>query len=262
MTPGDHAEPAARRPLTPHDLSCLEQLPDAALSPDGRRLAYVRMRPRRTAAFHKHDFLSGGDRCDVWLVDTAGGAPENLTRGAEDGSGHWAPRWSPDGKRLALLSTRGADVQAWVCDVGSQTLHRLCARAVDLGFHSSPMLWVSDEEILLATLPEDERSGWMTVEIRAAEIAMREWTKAWKGLESTASVLDSGTAEPFDQRPQGALMLVDAATGVERTVMSGLFRDLRLAPDGRHVAFFRQVDLRRPHADGKLQRLGERVARL
>ena len=222
----------------------------------------MRKRPRRTAAFHKHDFLSGGDRCDVWIVDVAGGAPQNLTGGAADGSGHWAPSWSPDGKRLALLSTRGGNVCAWVCDVGSRTLQRLCERAVQLWSHSSPMLWVSNDEILLATLPEGERPGRMTIEIGAAEIAMREWPKAWKGLEPTASALDSGATKPFEERPQGALVLVDAATGIERTVMRGLFGDLRIAPDGRHVAFLRQVDVRRPHPDVKFERLDGRVSRL
>ncbi len=252
----------AQRPLTPHDLSGLEGLSAAALSPDGRRLAYVRTRPRRTATFHKYDLLWGGDRGDVWIVDAAGGAPQNLTRGADDGSGHWAPSWSPDAKRLALLSTRGGNVCAWVCDIGSRELHRLCARAVDLRTHSSPMLWMSNQEILLATLPEGERPGRMDIEIRAAQIAMREWPKAWKGLEPTASALDSGTTQPFDERPQGALVLVNAATRLKRTVMRGLFRDLRIAPDGRHVAFFRKVDVRRPTADGTLERVPGEVTRL
>jgi dipeptidyl aminopeptidase/acylaminoacyl peptidase len=252
----------AQRRLTPHDLSCLEELPEAALSPDGRWLAFVRKRPRRTTTFHKHDFLSGGDRCDVWIVDAAGGAPQNLTRGAEDGSGHWAPCWSPDGRRLALLSTRGGNVHAWVCDIASRTLHRLCARGVDLRSRGAPMIWVSDDEILLAGLPEGQRPGRMTDEIRAAQIAMREWPKAWRGLRSTASALDSGKAERFGERPQGALVLLDTATGMERIVMRGLFGDLRIAPDGRHVAFFRQVGVRRPHGDRRLDRPGGRVARL
>lgn len=175
----------------------------------------------------------------------AGGTPQNLTRGAEDGSGHWAPIWSPDSKRLALLSTRSGNVRAWVCDASARTLHRLCERGVDLGSHAAPMGWVSDHEILIATLPEGERPGRMTVEIAAAQIAMREWPKAWRGLEPTASVLESGVAQRFEVRPQGALVLADATAGTARTAMRGLFRDLRIAPDRRHVAFFRQVDVRR-----------------
>ncbi len=95
------------RRLTVDDLLKLEEVGEVALSPDGRWLAYVLKRPRSTARFHKYDFLAGGDRGDVWLVDSSGGAPENLTRGAEDGSGYWAPCWSPDSERLAMLSTKG-----------------------------------------------------------------------------------------------------------------------------------------------------------
>ncbi len=251
-----------RRALTPDDLSGLEALYAATLSPDGNWLAYVHERPRRTATFHKRDLLFGADRGDVWIVEAAGGAPQNLTCGSDDGSGHWAPSWSPDSRRLALLSTRGGNVCAWVCDVGSRDVHRLCARAVDLRAHASPMLWVADDEILLATLPEGERPGALDMEIRAAEIAMREWPKAWRGLEPTASALDSGAVEPFDDRPQGALVLVNAGTGMQRIVMHGLFRDLRLAPDGRHVAFFRVIDKRRPHTGVKLDRMPGEVVRL
>jgi dipeptidyl aminopeptidase/acylaminoacyl peptidase len=252
----------SRRPLTPHDLANLEELPAAVLSPDGRQIAYVRKRPRRTATFHKYDYLTGGDRCDVWLVDAAGGAPHNLTRGAEDGSGHWAPIWSADSRRLALLSTRGGNLCALVCDVRSGALRRVCDRGLYFASHRSPMLWVSNEAILLITLPAGERPGRMNIEIRAAEIATREWPKAWRGREPTVSVLDSGVATPFHERPQGSLVLVNVASGEERLVTRGAFRDLRIAPDGRHVAFFRQVDVRRPRADVGLDRLDPRIARL
>ena len=251
---------SAPRRLTPHDLQCLEELPEATLSPDGRRLAYVRTRARRTAGFHKYDFLPGGNRGDVWIADVAGaGPPQNVTCGADDDSGHWGPAWSPDAKRLALLSTRGGNVHAWVYDIGAETLHRLCARALDIGSHGPAMVWVSDDELLLASLPDGQRPDRMTVEFRAAQIAMREWPKAWNGVEPTASVLDSGTAAPFADRPRGGLVLVDAATGAERTVMAGLFGDLRSAPDGRHVAFFRQIGVRRPRGEATVDRAGQKV---
>jgi len=251
----------AQRPLTPYDLLCLEELPGSALSPDGRLLAYVHTRARQSAPSQTYDIRSRGDRCDVWVADVAGGAPQDLTRGVDDGSGHWAPIWSPDSNRLALLSTRGANVHAWVCELGTRTLRRLSARGVDLGFHGASMLWVSDDQILIATMPEGRRQSRMTDEMQGAQAAMREWPKAWRGLEPTASVLDSGAARPFGERPQGALVLVDVATGTERIVMEGLFGDLRIAPDRRHVAFFRQVDVRRP-SEGKLDRPGAAVARL
>ncbi|MDQ6778407.1 MAG: hypothetical protein M3071_19795, partial [Actinomycetota bacterium] len=248
--------------LTVDDLLRLEDLGGVALSPDGRWLAFVRQRPRLTAAFHKYDFLFGGDRGDVWLVDTSVGAPQNMTRGADEGAGYWAPRWSPDSERLAMLSTKGGNVHLWGCEIRSGMLVQLSARAVDLDARGAPYVWVSDHGVLIATLPEGERPVGMVIEVQAAESAMREWPKAWAGRDSTASVLDSGTHPPFDERPQGELLLVDVISGRERSVMRGFFRDLRIAPDRRHIAFLRQVDVVRPDAGRRLEHAGQEIHQL
>ncbi len=246
----------AGRPLTPDDLLSLEELGAAVLSPDGRWLAYVLKRPRSTVSFHKHDFLDGGDRADVWLVEVdGGGEPQNLTQGAGDGSGHWAPCWSPDSERLSMLSTRGDNVHPWTCEISSSAVTRLSARAVDLEWTSTHSAWVSGHKLLIATLPEGERPQQMTVEVQAAQAAIRAWPQAWEGRVCTGSVLDSGVVEAFDKRPQGALVLVDIATGEEQIVMRGRFRGLRLAPGGDHVAFFRQIDVTRPLPGRRLERV-------
>lgn len=229
------------------------------LSPDGCWLAYVLKRPRATSSFHKYDFLNGGDRGDVWLVEAAGGAPWNLTRGEADGCGYWAPSWSPDGKRLAMLSTRGGNVHLWGCEIASGMIERLCERPVDLDWTAAPSIWVSERTLLLATLAEGERPLRMAAEVQAAEAAMREWPKAWKGEEPTGSALDSGLAPPFSERPQGELQLLDVVSGRARSLMRGFFRELRLAPDGRHVSFLRQVDVIRPAQGRKLEPARERV---
>lgn len=78
------------RRVTPDGLLAREDLGEVALSPDGRWLAYVVKRPRSMATFHKYDFLDGGDRGDVWLVEISGGVAQNLTGGASDGCGYWA----------------------------------------------------------------------------------------------------------------------------------------------------------------------------
>jgi len=242
------------RPLTPDDLLRREEVGEVALSPDGRWLAFVVRRPRLTASFHKYDFLAGGDRSDVWAVDTAGGEPRCMTTGAEDGWGYWAPDFSPGGSHLAMLSTRGGNVRLWVLELAAETLTCASERGVDLGFPDRSHLWISDERLLIATLPEGERPVRMTIEVQAGEAAMREWPKAWKGEEATASVLESGVHAPFGDRPQGELVIFDASSGERQTVLTGLFRDLRSSPDGSHVAFARQVDVVRPHPDRPLSR--------
>ncbi|EOD65413.1 TolB family protein, partial [Amycolatopsis vancoresmycina] len=66
------------------DLYAFEFPEQLAISPDGRRIAYV----LRTA-----DRAQDEDTRSLWLVGTEDGEPRRLTRGPAD----LAPAWSPDG---------------------------------------------------------------------------------------------------------------------------------------------------------------------
>jgi dipeptidyl aminopeptidase/acylaminoacyl peptidase len=117
---------AERRPMTVEDLFTIEQLGEIAASPDGEWLAVVVKRARTTREVYKRDYLWENDHADVWLVPRRAGRPRNLTEGVMDKSGWWSPVWSPDGSRIALLSTRGGDnVRLWVWERATGTLRRL-----------------------------------------------------------------------------------------------------------------------------------------
>src|SRR5258708_5226798 len=116
------AQPARQtRSFTVDDLLSLEQIrpastgwkpfPPIAISPEGLQAAIVVQRKRNPGDQYAWAGLGSVERADVWLVSTKGGPATNLTHGESDASGFWAPRWSRDGKQLAMLSTRGA---AWV----------------------------------------------------------------------------------------------------------------------------------------------------
>ncbi len=234
---------AQQRAMTVDDVLRLEELGDVAFSPDGAWLAYV-VKRAKTVTYHKWDFLWGNDRADIWLVPSSGGAPKNLTNGASEGSGFWLPSWSPDGARLAMLSTRGGNVRLWVWEKSSGRLKPLTERGVDTwDLGDKGPVWVSDHELFCPVLPEGERPLSMTIEIAAGEKAMREWPKAWKGDETTVGVLESGVPVDVSKRPQSQLVWIDAATGVQRVAAAAAsFRDLRLSPDKRHLAFLAQSE--------------------
>ena len=84
----------ARRPFEPLDITRIRWIADPHISPDGRRVAFV----VTTLSEDRDEYLSS-----VWMVDTGSGEPRQFTNGPKRDT---APRWSPDGTRLAFLSER------------------------------------------------------------------------------------------------------------------------------------------------------------
>src|ERR1700719_3451512 len=74
----------------PLDVFDLQWASDPQVSPDGRSIAYVRM---------NFDIKTDRPRGVIWLVGADGKHPRPLSGAATSN----APRWSPDGTRLAYL---------------------------------------------------------------------------------------------------------------------------------------------------------------
>jgi dipeptidyl aminopeptidase/acylaminoacyl peptidase len=86
---------AQTRPISYDDYYRIERAGEVALSPDGRRVAFVRSRVLEE---------ENRTHSEIWLVDTDGSSPATrLTSPATEAT---APRWSPDGQILAFSSRR------------------------------------------------------------------------------------------------------------------------------------------------------------
>jgi dipeptidyl aminopeptidase/acylaminoacyl peptidase len=89
-----------KRPITFKDLASMHRLSGPQISPDGKWIAYEVGTPNFEANRVAHD---------IWLVPAAGGEARQITRGGSDAR----PRWSPDGKKLAFLSSRDGEQQIY-----------------------------------------------------------------------------------------------------------------------------------------------------
>jgi len=236
---------AHRRTLGPDDLFKLEEIGDIAVAPDGQVVAFVRRRPRLSARTFQQPFLLKNDRADIWLVSLSGGVPTNLTDGELDGSGYWMPTWSPDGMRLAMLSTKGGDnVRLWVWEKATGHLMQLADRGI-VPFQS--YAWVDNRRLVALLLPKGEQPMHMSIERRAATVAMREWPRTWAGHDTTASILDSGVSVDLTRRPKSEIVLIDVQSGTVRPFsMAPQLQELKVAPDRRHLAFLKEVSLLQP----------------
>jgi dipeptidyl aminopeptidase/acylaminoacyl peptidase len=87
---------AQKRNITEKDLFSFNWIGDPQISPDGARVAYVRV-----TVNEKKD----GYNTSIWTVSPTSGETHQLTSGPRDSS----PRWSPDGKYLVFVRVTEKD---------------------------------------------------------------------------------------------------------------------------------------------------------
>lgn len=232
-----------QRPMTFDDVMEIRSLGAVQISPDGRSVVY---------SVSAWDQPGGGTKAPsthahLWIVPTAGGAPRQLTFG---GGSEGAPRWSPDGKRLAFIAARdegsggeGARPQVWVLpmDTGGEAQAITDAPRGVSSYAWSPdgreIAYVtSDTESAAAAAKRRRRddaevfesdSGFRRAHLwvvdvatrRATEVAHGDYTLAGLAVEPEPSWSPDGTrlvfdapASPLLRELRGAVYVVTIAT--------------------------------------------------
>jgi dipeptidyl aminopeptidase/acylaminoacyl peptidase len=199
IVPRGSAQTSASDAFTVDALLRLEGIGAVAPSPDRRYVAIVVQRAQGEHEHYPMPWLQDNARGDIWIARTDGKSAFRLTDGSNDGAGFWEPIWSPDGTRLAMLSTNGGDaVRAYVWTVGDCAPRAANERAVDIWvsqndqpapFH--PLTWSDDSTLVVPLLPPGADARFDPL----GEMEQRA-THGWAivrsgGAVSTASVLES-----------------------------------------------------------------------
>lgn len=85
---------------------------NAAISPDGNRIAFTSSRSGQTGFY------------DIWVVNRDGSNLQNLTPGT-DKSSEGAPTWSPDGHKIAFTSDRTGTNQIYIMNSDGTLVTRM-----------------------------------------------------------------------------------------------------------------------------------------
>jgi dipeptidyl aminopeptidase/acylaminoacyl peptidase len=249
-----------KRPLEIRDLFNLESVgeffgPPAAFAPDGVAVAFTRIRAVNTMRDVHRGELNRNDAGDIWIKIDHDAPVRNLTGGISDGTGWWAPSWSPDGERLAMLSTRAVspaeatNIWLWIWDRKTDHMFRASDRPIDAkAFHSS-LKWLDASHIVCPLLPKGEVATSIETDDTTRLVASRAWARASAGQETTASVLESGQAVPTAAASRRQLGIVDVRTRAAALLGSFDGEVWEVSPNGKYVAYESAIRPNKPKSD-------------
>ncbi len=203
----------------PMDVFGLEVGADPRISPDGERVVFVRT---------FFDVMTDAQRSNLWILPFAGGEPRPLTTGTQR---DFSPRWSPDGRMLAYLSTEEGGSEVWLrwMDTG-QT-----AKLTSLVESPSGLTWSPDGRWLAFTMFVPAEDPGLSVDLpRKPDGA--DWGPAWTYIDALDYRADGrGYLEPGHRH----LFVLPVEGGTPRQVTSGPYDHgtPSWSADGRALVF-------------------------
>ncbi len=221
----------AKRPMMFDDMIAMKRVADANIAPDGSKIAYVVNVVNKEANRGKRS---------IWLVATNGGeARQFITSDKNDDT----PRWSPDGSRLAFLSTRAGAPQIFVTSADGSNARKI----TDVPEGVTEFVWSPDSKsfaFVTDVYPECKDLKCVADKSAAAEnskvkavvtdrLLYRHWDTFKHGKRSHLFVISSSGGEPKDLTP-GDYDVPPFSLG-DPTAFA-------FSPDGKEICFARNTD--------------------
>jgi Tol biopolymer transport system component len=191
------------RPFERMDVFGLQWVSDPQISPDGRRVAYVR---------NGMDVMTDGTWSRLWLTDADGGANTPLTgRDVNESS----PAWSPDGSRIVFTSSSENGTEIFVTWAESGKV----ARLTELNRSPKGLSWSPDgTQIAFRMLVPEEPVVLVKAPTKPDDAEWSEEPRVTARLKYETD--GSGYIEPGYEQ----FFVISALGGAPRQITSGNFR--------------------------------------
>ena len=231
ISPIAQGDISGTNPISFDDFIRIQRVSDLQLSPDGASIAFV------VTAMDK---AANRGASDVWIVPARGGEPRRLTSSP---AADMNPRWSPDGRTIAFISTRSGSPQVWRIDPSGGE----AVQVTRISTGASGVIW-SPKGTHLAFLssvysdaPDDESNRKRMEEAEASKVKgrvfdhllVRHWNAWWDGTRSHLFVVPAVGGSAVDVTP-GDFDTPPIALGGSQ--------DYDYSPDGTEIAFVRNSD--------------------
>lgn len=263
----------AQRTLTPHDIARLRTLAGAAVSPDGREVAFLRAVPRDPLTAQ-----DGAPWIELHVVDREGRERPFVTGEVTVSN----VAWTPDGRSISFLSRRGSDAERslYVIPRDGGEAQKAFSHAGDITEHT----WSPDGRrvAFLASAPvsserrELERKGFNQIvyeesarpvelwvadlrsagdgaAVRKLEVPGSASSVRWSPVGNRLALTVAPTSLVDDSYVRRTLHVVDVDSGrmVARFENPGKIGDVAWSPDGVHLAVIVAADANDP-LEGRL----------
>ena len=209
------------------DLLAAVRVTDPQLSPDGSRVAFVRTTT---------DLKTGKRNADIWSVPADGSSAPAEAIGGDTSDN--SPRFSPDGRRLAFISSRDGAPQVYLSDEAGRSIRKLTSLAMGVqaplvfSGDGSRVAFVSDvypecaDEACNKRTSEEAASNPVKVH-RLTRLLYRHWDEWRENIRHHVFVADVSSGRTVDVTPGD----FDSPPGQQEDGA------IAFSPDGREVAF-------------------------
>jgi dipeptidyl aminopeptidase/acylaminoacyl peptidase len=217
--------------LTFDEFISLGRVTDPHVSPDGKTVAFV-------VTFHNK--VENKTNSNIYTVPTDGGPVRQLT--AAKGANN-SPRWMPDGKSLAFISTRDGEAQIWTVPVSGGDAHKVSSISTGVSdLQVSPDgKWFSFSSEVYPDCPNDESNKQRSEEVEKSKVKAKIFDR-----------LPYRVWNSWKDGKRSHLFVLPANGGASRDITPGDYDTPPIdlggtwsydwSPDGAEIAFERNAD--------------------
>jgi dipeptidyl aminopeptidase/acylaminoacyl peptidase len=220
-----------KRPITFDDLIGFGRVSDPQISPDGKTVAFV------VTSYNKSE---NAGNSNIYLVPTEGGPGRQLTTAKKTNNN---PRWLPDGKSIAFVSSRDGESQIWVIPVNGGEARKVTTISTEAaGLVVSPDgKYFAFKSEVYPDLPDDKANRERNEKREKSKVKAKIFTSlpyrvwdSWKDdKRSHVFIVPSMGGEPKDMTPGD----YDSPP-----IDIGGSTDYAFSPDGKELCFVRNTD--------------------